>query len=106
MWYPSVLAALTRRTGRSRAGRLHRPSTPRGPAPQRRSFRPRLERLEERTVPTTVTSNLDDGSSGTLRAVIDAASPGDTIDFDPSLAGQTITSTRTGARAARARASC
>src|SRR5262249_31775730 len=38
-----------------------------------------------------VTSTLDDGSAGTLRAVIAAAAPGDIIAFDPSLDGQTIT---------------
>jgi hypothetical protein len=57
---------------------------------------PRLEALEDRTVPSTltVTSAADDGSAGTLRAVIAAANSGDTINFDPSLAGQTITLTR------------
>jgi hypothetical protein len=56
---------------------------------------PRLEALEDRTVPSilTVTSAADDGSAGTLRAVIGAASSGATINFDPSLAGQTITLT-------------
>src|SRR5262249_10170333 len=39
----------------------------------------------------TVTSPLDDGSSGTLRATIAAAVSGDTIVFDNSLNGQTIT---------------
>ena len=44
-------------------------------------------------VPTTitVTSAADDGSAGTLRTLIAAAAPGDTITFDPSLNGQTIT---------------
>jgi hypothetical protein len=57
---------------------------------------PWLEALEDRTVPSTlrVTSAADDGSAGTLRAVIAAAKSGDTIDFDPSLAGQTITMTQ------------
>jgi hypothetical protein len=55
----------------------------------------RLEALEDRTVPSTltVTSAADDGSAGTLRAEIAAAVSGDTINFDPSLAGQTITLT-------------
>jgi hypothetical protein len=40
----------------------------------------------------TVTSTADSGA-GTLRAEIAAANPGDTINFDPSLNGQTITLT-------------
>ncbi len=38
----------------------------------------------------TVTSAADDGSSGTLRSLIGAASPGSTIVFDHRLDGQTI----------------
>src|SRR5207237_9801889 len=55
---------------------------------------PRLEALEDRTVPSTliVTSPADSGT-GSLRAEIAAAQSGDTIDFAPSLAGQTITLT-------------
>jgi hypothetical protein len=53
--------------------------------------------LEERTVPSTltVTNNLDTGivGDGSLRGEITAAASGDTINFDPSLAGQTITLT-------------
>jgi parallel beta-helix repeat protein len=69
-------------------------------APQRRAqrpsatrrFRPRLEALEARWVPSTLTvlNNLDSGA-GSLRADIAAAASGDTIVFAPSLAGQTIT---------------
>jgi hypothetical protein len=67
--------------------------TPRGA--MRPRVVPRLEELESRTVPSrlTVTSAADDGSAGTLRAEIAAANSGDTINFDPSLAGQTITLT-------------
>src|SRR6266508_4580725 len=52
-----------------------------------------VESLEDRYVPSTltVTSALDDGSAGTLRAQIAAAAPGDVVVFDPSLNGQTIT---------------
>jgi hypothetical protein len=60
-------------------------------------FVPRLEALEDRLVPSTltVTNNLDTGVSGdgSLRGEIAAANSGDTINFDPSLAGQTITLT-------------
>src|SRR5271169_1412617 len=53
---------------------------------------PQLEVLEDRLTPSTltVTSAADDGSNGTLRAVIGAASPGSTIVFDEALNGQTI----------------
>ena len=56
-------------------------------------FRPRLESLEKRDVPSTltVTSNVDNlAAAGTLRYEIDAAKPGDTIVFAPSLDGTTI----------------
>ena len=68
---------------------------------QRRSKSPptprarlRLEALEDRWVPSTltVTSNLDSGA-GSLRADIAAAHNGDTIVFAPSLVGKTITLT-------------
>src|SRR5579884_820157 len=54
-------------------------------------FVPRLETLEDRTVPSmpTVTSAADSGT-GSLRADIAAANSGDTITFAPGLAGQTI----------------
>jgi hypothetical protein len=59
--------------------------------PARRPFRPRLEALEARTVPSSfLVSNLNDGGSGSLRqAVLDAnAHPGaDTIRFAPGLSG-------------------
>jgi hypothetical protein len=53
-----------------------------------------LEALEDRNVPSTwtVSSLLDTGvaGDGSLRGEILAAQSGDTINFDPSLAGQTI----------------
>jgi hypothetical protein len=53
-----------------------------------------LEALEDRTVPSTltVTSSLDTGvmGDGSLRGEIAAAASGDTLHFDPSLAGQII----------------
>jgi hypothetical protein len=55
---------------------------------------PGLEALEDRTVPSTltVTNNSDTGvvGDGSLRGEIAAAQSGDTVTFDPSLAGQTI----------------
>jgi hypothetical protein len=64
------------------------------PARERRSFVPRLESLEDRTVPSTltVTNPLDKGA-GSLRYTITNAKSGDTIVFAPSLDGQTITLT-------------
>jgi hypothetical protein len=62
---------------------------------QKITFRPAVAALEERRLPSTLTvlNNLDSGS-GSLRAEIAAAkSGGDTIVFDPSLDGQTITLT-------------
>src|SRR5207244_7311426 len=55
-----------------------------------------LETLEDRTVPSilTVTSAADDGSVGTLRAVLASASGGDTIQFAKQLKGQAITLTQ------------
>jgi hypothetical protein len=57
-------------------------------------FRPRLEALEGRWLPSTLTvlNNFDSGH-GSLRAEIAAAQSGDTIVFAPNLNGQTITLT-------------
>src|SRR5262249_13690214 len=54
---------------------------------------PRLEVLEDRNLPSTLTvsSVADDGSAGTLRAVLASAQNGDTIKFAKQLQGQTIT---------------
>jgi hypothetical protein len=62
-----------------------------GPSRQRATARPRLELLEDRRLPSTLTvaNNLDSGS-GSLRAEIAAARSGDTIVFASSLNGQTI----------------
>ena len=73
-----------------------RPNPRRGQHLPRPRFVPRLDALEDRTVPSTltVTSAADDGTSGTLRSVIASASPGDTIQFSSNLNGQTITLTK------------
>ncbi|HEY7425245.1 MAG TPA: choice-of-anchor Q domain-containing protein [Gemmataceae bacterium] len=72
----------------------HRPRRRDRPLPAR--IVPRLEVLEDRTVPSTltVTSAADNFSAGTLRVVLAAANSGDTINFAPSLAGQTISLTQ------------
>ena len=58
------------------------------------SFRPQLETLEGRDVPSTVTvTSAADSGAGSLRAEIAAAKNNDTIDFAPNLKGQTITLT-------------
>jgi len=78
----------TRTPSATRSRRTHRPA--RRPA----GFRPQLESLDDRLVPSTltVTNNLDSGA-GSLRAEIAAANPGDTIKFASSVDGQTITLT-------------
>src|SRR5262245_57716623 len=61
--------------------------------PPRRSpfFVPRLEFLEDKSVPSTLTvSNDFDSGAGSLRAVINSAHSGDTIVFSAALAGDTI----------------
>jgi hypothetical protein len=79
---------------RHAAPSCRRQKTHRKPAHFGRSFLPRLEILEDRTVLSTVTvTNAADSGDGSLRAVIAAAQSGDQIVFDPSLQGQTITLT-------------
>jgi hypothetical protein len=57
-------------------------------------WKPVLEPLEGRRLLTTLTVvTAADSGSGSLRAAITQADPGDTIVFDPGLAGQTITLT-------------
>jgi len=75
-------------------GHQHHRLAPRRQPPRRRFAEPRLERLEDRTVLSTVTT-LADGGPGSLRqAILDAnANPNaDVIDFAPKLHG-TITLT-------------
>jgi predicted outer membrane repeat protein len=61
---------------------------------KRTFWRPVVEVLEGRRLPATVTvANTADSGDGSLRTAIMQADPGDTIVFDPNLAGQTITLT-------------
>jgi hypothetical protein len=73
------------RPGVSEARRTPKPARPRA------AFRPRLEALEDRWLPSTLTvTNAKDNGRGSLRAEIAAASANDVIVFGPKLDGQTI----------------
>jgi hypothetical protein len=86
MLFPSLFRHLKWNLGNDRRSRSRRRHV-------RPRFVPRLEALEDRTVLSTltVTSAADNGSAGTLRAVLAAAKSGDTIQFASKLDGQTIT---------------
>src|SRR5262245_53570360 len=81
MWFLSP-----RHGGPARAAR--RPSAPRSLRP---AVRPRLEALEDRSLPSTFTVlNLADAGDGSLRAAVAAANAhagADTIEFRPGLTG-------------------
>jgi hypothetical protein len=83
MLLKNVLSRMVYRSAPSgRRQRIHRNA---------RSFQPRIEILEDRTVPTTWTvTSPADGGDGSLRTAIAAAQSGDQIVFDPSVHGQTI----------------
>src|SRR5206468_3262732 len=51
-------------------------------------FRPRLEILEQRCMPTTVTNLLDDFSAGSLRVAIANTAAGGIVNFAGGLTGQ------------------
>src|SRR5262249_41705365 len=54
-------------------------------------FCPVVEALEDRTVPSTVTvMNTNDAGAGSLRDALLNSGTGDTVQFAPALAGQTI----------------
>src|SRR5437762_10478976 len=73
------------RQGQNRRTPARRPET---------RFRPSLEALEDRQLPSTLTVlNTLDSGAGSLRAAITAAHSGDTIHFAGKLAGRTITLT-------------
>jgi hypothetical protein len=79
-------------------------SRPSQPHPKAGRYRPRIERLEDRTVPTVLTvTSLADSGPGTLRQEIVLANffnQGGTIVFAPALAGGTISLTSVGNQAA------
>ena len=87
MWFSSWM----RNRKRSHSGQPS--STQRSSPGQRATFRPRLEALEDRWLPSTLTvlNNLDSGP-GSLRAEIAAAHSGDTIVFAKSVHAITLTS--------------
>jgi hypothetical protein len=65
-----------------------RPRSRTGPLARRQSFVPRLEALEGRALPSTLTViTLQDSGAPSLRGAIAAAQSGDTIDFQPGLTG-------------------
>jgi predicted outer membrane repeat protein len=78
----------------NRLGLSSRPASRRKAPAATYTFRPTLEALEDRWLPSTLTvsNNLDSGT-GSLRAEIAAAKNNDTIVFAPSLKGQTVTLT-------------
>src|SRR5262249_47195070 len=87
MWLSSWLRI---GTGVITQARRRTPSSPR----QHISFRPRLEALEDRSLPSTLTvTSAKDSGAGSLRAEISAAHSGDTIVFSAKLTGKTITLT-------------
>ncbi len=74
-------------------GHQHHRLVPRRQPPRRRAAEPRLERLEHRTVLSTLTVlNNSDSGLGSLRAAIAAATPGATIVFAPNVHNITLTS--------------
>jgi predicted outer membrane repeat protein len=83
----------------NRLGLSLRAASPRKTAVTRRTFRPTLEALEHRWLPSTLTVlNTLDSGAGSLRAEIKAAHNGDTINFalpppPPGQTTQTITLT-------------
>jgi hypothetical protein len=88
------LPNLWNRVLRRRASSRRRQQTHRQPTRLWRSFVPRLEPLEDRTVLSTLTvTNPADSGDGSLRAAIAVAQSGDQIVFDTGLKGQAISLT-------------
>src|SRR5207253_5347924 len=77
------LSIVLSRVLRRRASSRRRQQTYLKPARQGQSFVPRIELLEDRTVPSTLTvTNPADSGDGSLRAVIATTHSGDQIVFD------------------------
>jgi parallel beta-helix repeat protein/predicted outer membrane repeat protein len=77
-------------------GLIRRPAFPRKKLSAQHRFRPNLESLEDRWMPSTLTvTSIADSGVGSLRAEIAAAHNGDTIVFDKSVfsTAKTITLT-------------
>jgi hypothetical protein len=75
-----------------RLGLSPRPVSRRKTPAARPAFRPTLEALEQRWVPSTLTvTSAANSGTGSLRTEIAAAHSNDTLVFAPSLNGQTIT---------------
>src|SRR5262249_16613711 len=90
MWYDSMLDFLKFGPARTRAGRT-RSVVPRK---WRATCKLHFELLEDRALPSTLTVlNTHDNGAGSLRDLLAAAHPGDRIQFDHHLSGQTITLT-------------
>src|SRR5262249_12783339 len=90
MSFSTLLHWLGRGTPRG-PGRRARQRSRRQPTTRRPAFRPRLDVLEDRTLPSVfVVTNADDSGAGSLRAAITAANtnPGaDLIAFAPTAYG-------------------
>ena len=91
------LTWLRQHSGGDGGGRRGRPAARRFPSGPARRWRPWLEVLEDRCVPSTlvVTSPLDDVTQrGTLRYAVAHATSGDTIRMSPALQGAPIVLTQ------------
>ena len=88
MWLTTLFSSRTRIPGGGRAGRTRPANNHRKPGDRTRSFVPRLEILEDRMLPSSLTvMNTNDKGPGSLRGTITNAKSGDTIVFAPSLEG-------------------